>query len=181
MKGIIFTEFIEMVEEKFGFVTAEKIISNSTLSSGGVYTAVGTYNFNEMLQLVTNLSKETSIAVPDLLIAFGKHLFSGFFKVYPHYFTDKVDAFDFLINIERYIHAEVLKLYPDAELPKIDTVLSEDQKELTLVYSSNRKLGDLAVGLIEGCADLFNQKFYIQKTLLKDDGSFVKFVITKTD
>ena len=41
MKGIIFTEFIEMVEDKFGFEVADNIITNSNLPSGGAYTAVG--------------------------------------------------------------------------------------------------------------------------------------------
>ncbi len=181
MKGIIFTEFIEMVENKFGFPVAEKIISHANLSSGGVYTAVGTYDFDEMLQLVTNLSHETAIAIPDLLTAFGKHLFSGFYNVYPHYFTGKNDAFDFLKNIENYIHAEVLKLYSDAQLPSIQTTCSPDHRKLTLVYSSDRKLSDLAVGLIQGCADHFHQNIHIEKTFLKNDGSLVKFVLTKTD
>ncbi len=81
MKGIVFTEFIEMVEDKFGFEVADKIISASNLPSGGAYTAVGTYELQEMLQLLINLEKESGIAISDLLVSFGKYLFKRFLSI----------------------------------------------------------------------------------------------------
>ena len=39
MKGIIFTEFLDMVEKKFSIETVDHIIEVSNLSSGGSYTA----------------------------------------------------------------------------------------------------------------------------------------------
>ncbi|MEL7340130.1 MAG: heme NO-binding domain-containing protein, partial [Bacteroidota bacterium] len=55
MKGIVFTEFLEMVEDTFGFETADNIVSQAELPSGGVYTAVGTYPALEMVSLVGKL------------------------------------------------------------------------------------------------------------------------------
>lgn len=45
MKGIIFTEFLDMVDEQFGFEVTEHIIEKAKhqLSTGGSYSAVGTY------------------------------------------------------------------------------------------------------------------------------------------
>ena len=57
MKGIIFTDFLELVEEKFGLEMVDTIIEASELESNGVYTGVGTYSFGEMVQLLGNLSK----------------------------------------------------------------------------------------------------------------------------
>lgn len=59
MKGIVFTEFLELVEDKFGLEMVDKIISSSELESGGIYTSVGTYSFSEMLQLLQHLSDNT--------------------------------------------------------------------------------------------------------------------------
>ena len=59
MKGIVFAEFIELVEDKFGFEIADEIIEESNLPSGGSYTSVGTYDHREMLELVTHLSEKT--------------------------------------------------------------------------------------------------------------------------
>lgn len=38
MKGIIFTEFLDMVEERFSIETAEEILEAANLASGGSYT-----------------------------------------------------------------------------------------------------------------------------------------------
>ena len=40
MKGIVFTELIELVEKKFGLEMVDTIIGESDLPSGGVYTSV---------------------------------------------------------------------------------------------------------------------------------------------
>jgi hypothetical protein len=74
MKGIVFTEFLEMVEDTFGLETTDTIIENSKLPSEGIYTSVGTYDFNEMVSLLTSLSEEVNIPANDLLYTFGLYL-----------------------------------------------------------------------------------------------------------
>lgn len=55
MKGIVFTEFLEMVADKFSADTVDTIIEEADPPSGGAYTAVGTYDFAEMASLVTKV------------------------------------------------------------------------------------------------------------------------------
>lgn len=179
MKGIIFTEFIEMVEEKFGFEVADKIITKSNLPSEGVYTAVGTYNFDEMVQLVSNLSAISGVVLSDLLFTFGDHLLDRFFSMYPHFFEGKKNTFEFLSNLEDYIHVEVLKLYTDAELPAIETLIEPDGNSMTLVYKSSRKMGDLALGLMNGCARHFGEEITVEKLSEGEKGAVVTFLLTK--
>ncbi|MEM6802695.1 MAG: heme NO-binding domain-containing protein [Bacteroidota bacterium] len=162
MKGMVFTEFLEMVEDQFGFETADKIIENSDLASGGVYTSVGTYHHSEMVQLVSNLSKESEINIEDLLQAFGKHLFSQFASGYGRFFEDVTDSFKFLSGIENYIHVEVKKLYPDAELPTFEIETKSDN-ELIMLYKSERGFADFAQGLILGCITHFKEDVQIQR------------------
>ena len=38
MKGIVFSEFMELVEEKFGLETVDHLIESTDLASGGAYT-----------------------------------------------------------------------------------------------------------------------------------------------
>jgi len=179
MKGIIFTEFIEMVEDKFGFEVADKIITSSKLPSGGAYTAVGTYDFDEIVQLVSNLSIKTGIGLSDLLFTFGDHLFSRFFSVYPHFFEGKKNTFEFLSELEDYIHVEVLKLYPDAQLPAIATEIMPDGNSMKMLYKSSRKMSDLALGLMTGCARHFNEDIIVEKISEDDEGTVVNFLLTK--
>ncbi|MEL7532344.1 MAG: heme NO-binding domain-containing protein [Bacteroidota bacterium] len=178
MKGMVFTEFLEMVEDQFGFSTADKIITNADLASGGVYTAVGTYHHQEMVSLVVNLSKETELTVPQLLVAFGRHLFTRFAAGYGHFFEGVKDSFTFLSSIENYIHIEVRKLYPDAELPSFE-VQQNSEQEMSMVYKSERGFADFAQGLIEGCIKHFDEEVNISREDLKADKTEVKFLLTK--
>lgn len=156
MKGVIFTEFMELVEDQFGLEELDATIEESAIPSGGVYTAVGTYHHSEMVALVGTLSRRRNIPVDDLLHLFGKHLFGRFTQLYPELFQDCKDIFDFLVSVENYIHVEVLKLYPDAELPRFETERVSDL-ELKMYYYSDKSMGMLAAGLIKGAMNYFGR------------------------
>ena len=177
MKGVIFTGFLDLVDDKFGAHTTEEIINKAELPSGGAYTAVGTYDHSEMFKLVSLLSESTGIDVPDLLTVFGRFLFGHLIKNYPHVVEGIDDCLDFIEVLERVIHPEVLKLYPNAELPSFKaTRIAPDQLEL--IYNSPRCLAGVAEGLIQGCADHFNQQATITTEALPGPaGSAVKFHI----
>jgi hypothetical protein len=145
MKGVVFTEFLEMV----GPDVADQLLDDCDLESGGAYTTLGTYDHQEMLKLVVRLSEITNTPVPDLVQTFGKHLLGRFVQQYPDFFREAPSAFDLLERIEGHIHVEVRKLYPDAELPTFKT--ERDGDRMVLVYSSSRPFADLAEGLIHGC------------------------------
>lgn len=154
MKGIVFTEFIDMVESTFSLDVADQIISRAHLPSGGAYTSVGAYDHQELIALVSELSQLTQIPVPDLVRTFGRRLFNRFTVIYPHFFSGVSEPFDFLTRIESYIHVEVLKLYPDAELPHLICEI-KSETELEMLYTSTRPFYDFAYGLIEGCFEHF--------------------------
>lgn len=42
MKGIVFTEFMEMVEQKFGFDMVDTLIAKANLPHDGLYVSGGT-------------------------------------------------------------------------------------------------------------------------------------------
>jgi len=178
MKGVVFTEFLDLVEQKFGYEMVDSIISDSHLASGGSYTSVGTYAHSEMVQLVSHLSKRSSIPAADLLKLYGRHLFGIFFQGYGMFFKDINSSFDLLNNIERYIHVEVKKLYPDAELPHFKITQLSDN-ELEMIYISKRKMADFAEGLMEACLTHFGEDGTIHRENLKPDGSEVRFLIVK--
>ena len=96
MKRIVFSEFLELVEEKFGLETVDHLIESTELASGGAYTAVGTYPHSEMVALVVALSQKSGIPVPDLLQVFGHHLFNTFNKNYSVFFEGVEHPYDLL-------------------------------------------------------------------------------------
>lgn len=179
MKGMIFTEFLEMVEERFSLSMVDHIIETANLPSGGAYTAVGTYDHSEIVQLVVNLSQETAIPVSTLLTLFGERLFQSFSVKYSHFLSDSSSAFAFLEQLETYVHAEVRKLYPEAELPHFECKRHSD-RQMTMRYHSHRSLGDVAEGLIAGCFGYFGEDVLIERLDLSDgQGTLEQFTLTQ--
>lgn len=176
MKGIVFTEFLDMVEDKFGVITVEEIIEQSNLKSEGVYTAVGTYDFGEMLLLVQNLSEKSGINIPDLLKVYGGHFFNVLIRNYGSMVNEHENVLDFLMSIENHIHVEVIKLYSDAELPSFETNRVSENR-LDMVYRSSRKLFYFAEGLMNGAFEYFKVNATISNVVMKDEGREVSFSV----
>jgi hypothetical protein len=181
VKGIVFTEFLDMVETRFTPEVADHMITAAAVPSSGAYTAVGTYDYREMVQLVAQLSTLTSIPVPKLLHTFGVYLFGRFVAAYPALFASMPSAFSFLERIEDHIHVEVRKLYPDAELPTF-TCDTSTPGRLTMLYRSTRPFADLAEGLIAGCIAHFGEPIRMHRDdVTNSHGTYVRFVLTKQD
>ena len=178
MKGIVFTEFLEMVESQFGLEIVDTIIENSDLPSEGVYTSVGTYDFNEMVSLITNLSSQVNIPAGDLIYTFGLYLFTSLGKAHPEVIQSYKSPLGLLYSIEDHIHVHVKKLYPDAELPTFK-ILEKTESSISMIYSSSRGLYRLAHGLMEKAFEHFQGSAHITYELLKDDGTEVKFVVVQ--
>lgn len=176
MKGIVFTEFLEMVETKFGLAIVDDIIEASDLPSDGVYTSVGTYDFNEMVALLQSLNKKVDIPISDLLYTFGHYLFTSLGKAHPEVIQSYKSPIGLLYSIEDHIHVHVQKLYPEAELPTFK-ILEKTDTSISMIYASSRGLYRLAHGLIEKCFEHFNTTAKVDFKLLKDDGTEVKFDI----
>lgn len=180
MKGIVFTEFLGLVEEKFGLNMVDTIIEKSDLPSNGIYTAVGTYSFSEMLALLTNLSEETDISTDDLLLVYAEHFFGVIEESYPGLLATYKDPIEMLSSIENHIHVEVKKIYPDAELPTF-TTLKKTENELVMLYKSSRAMHAFGLGLMNKTFEHFNESATILVEKLNENATEVKFSIIKNE
>ena len=168
MKGIVFAQFAELVESKFGTDMVDTLIEKTNPPSGGVYVATGTYDHSELVAMVVELSKQTQVPVPDLLISFGKFLMPRFRASFPQFFDPHHRLFDFLESVHGYIHIEVRKLYPDAMLPTLSCQRVSDNR-MDVIYNSSRHLGDFGRGLIEGAAEQYRTKVRINPVAVDND------------
>ena len=154
MLGVVFTEFVDMVEAAFSEEVADQLLENPKLSTQGVYTSVGQYTHLDIIHMVVQLSEITGVEVDTLVQTFGKHLFSRFVVRYPSFFETIDDPLDFLEGIETHIHTQVRSLYPQAQLPTFgEERVSPDH--LILWYTSTRPFSQLALGLIQGASEHF--------------------------
>ena len=167
MKGIVFSEFFELVENRFGYDMVDTIIENANLPHNGIYVSGGTYPHGEMVSLVVALSNESKIPVPKLLEVYGEYLFGRLMSLYPALAADKNNPIEFMAGIDNYIHVEVRKLYPDAELPKFETIECNDNS-IVLDYISERGMQDFGVGLMKGCGAFFKTALDIRYEKVTD-------------
>ncbi|MFC3120386.1 heme NO-binding domain-containing protein [Agaribacter flavus] len=182
MKGLVFTEFLEMVEATFGDDMVDTLIDNTNPASGGAYTAVGSYPFSELENMVVELSTQSKLSIDDLLQTFGAHLAKVFSQKFASFFVEAGSAIAFFREIDRHIHVEVKKLYPDAELPVFSFEEANDTTPFTLHYRSERNLHMLAYGLIKETLTYYSQPHSIELEHWQENGQYhCKFALVPKD
>jgi hypothetical protein len=181
MKGLVFTEFLEMVEEKFGYEVLDRLTSLPSLKNHGAYTSVGNYPHDEMLNMLAELHDAVGLPHKELIIAFSSWLFNAFQRIHPTFFEHIDNSFDFLNGIETVIHSEVRRLYPDARLPNFNCERVDDNT-LIMEYSSWRPFADLAEGLILAASEYFKDEIeMIREDGPTHDGRSARFVLTRSN
>lgn len=180
MKGVVFTGFLELVEEKFGLVMVDKIITESNLKSEGIYTSIGVYDFSEITVLINTLSKNINVSVEELHLLFGSHFFYALGKTSQNLFEKFNNPLDILESIDELMYEEVVKLYPKSDLPKF-SMQHKTSNTLVMLYQSKRGMPNFWVGLINQVFLSFNKKATVVLDKIKEDGTEVKFTITTTN
>lgn len=159
MKGIVYNIFSDLVTDTFGLDTWDDLVERTHPPSDAIYTSADIYPDEELVNYVKELSSITGTAAPDLIRTFGKYMMNRFNTMHPE-FMENHTAKSFLESVHDVIHVEVKKLHPDTLLPDFEYESSGDD-QLTMIYSSPRKLCHLAEGLITGAGDLFGQTIEI--------------------
>lgn len=175
MKGLVLCEFVEYLEERLGSDAAQELIDEAELASGGAYSRVGRYDYQEMIKLLTDASSKHNADAGVLLNEFSDHLFGVFKRDYGAFFEGKENAIAMLKHIDDHIHVEVQKLYPDAELPKFS--FEETDGKLDLYYTSPRPLADVAQALVTSCLKHFGNQEQLVAAELADDRKSAHFVV----
>jgi hypothetical protein len=175
MKGVVFTEYMEFIEDQFGFDVVDDMIEKAGVS--GIYTQAGNYPFEELYQMVVSLSEIVNAPAPALIEAFGKNIFKKLIVIYPKPVQAYSTAFEFIAHIDNVVHPEVKKLYPETELPTFN-LESVNETKLVTTYSSTKPLMDLAKGLMEGCAEHYGEDIDISYEVQPKKGE--EFIATFT-
>jgi|TARA_B110000208_G_scaffold49306_1_gene65145 hypothetical protein len=179
MKGMLFLSFLDLVESQYGQETLEAILQEVAPDNGGVYTSAGDYDHTELVALVMALSNQSDVSISNLTKSFGMYHFAEFIAAYPQLFKGLNSSFALLEKVDGFIHEEVKKLYPGARPPKFDFKAIDDNT-VELIYQSPRCLGDVAEGLIQGCAAYYGEKIVVKRERLgAKSGSMERFVITR--
>lgn len=161
MKGLLFTELLEMVEEDFGYNTASSIVVRSSLSSKGIYTTARTYHRNEMNVLFQQLHQQTKLPFDHLTQAFGRHLCKKMLIAYPQH--------------RAYINRIFVFITKRKTVPVFE-FLGADKKTLTILFAPQLKTNCVTEGVIQGYVGYLQLLNRAQESVLPDGRR--KFVLS---
>jgi hypothetical protein len=118
MKGIIFNLVEEVVTEQHGPDTWDALLDAAGLD--GSYTSLGNYPDGDLFALVGAASTALGIEAGAVVRSLGEGAIPLLADRFPEFFKPHDNTTSFLLTLNDIIHAEVRKLYPDADLPEFD-------------------------------------------------------------
>lgn len=176
MLGLVFTEFMSMIETKYGLLMLDDVIEKSNLPRKGVYASLGDYPQTEFNTLIQTFSNETQKDPIVLLKEFGFHFFDPFTKLYSISLEKHKTLFDFIENLEFYARPEVAKRYPDSLVPRVKVSKTNDGT-IEMIYKSEDIVYVFIEGFIMAAMNHYNVSTKLKVEILTPDASEVKFII----
>ncbi len=160
MKGVIFLllkNFIEglLGKEKFDEIRKEAGLTSAILATDGYPDEV----FEKMLDITAQRAHQSRSEIER---QFGKFAIHELKKSYVVFFRPDFTAKDFIKDMNR-VHQQATKNIPGST-PPIFEYEEPDENTLVINYKSQRKLCDFLKGLIEGAAEIYNEKATITET-----------------
>lgn len=160
MRGLVFTEYMDFVVDRIGDHAVDTILSSLEGKITGAYTSVGNYSFDEFAIIHGRVIEHMNVDGGDLAFQFGYVLLSRFKEIFPDYFKEVESGVAFLEKVSFHIHAEVKKLYPDANPPEI-TVNRRNGIPVEMIYRSHRPLAPVAHGMAVACLEHFGDPYQV--------------------
>ena len=178
MKGIIFNVTEKAVVELLGEDAWDDLLDDAGVA--GDYTALGTYDDDELIALVVAAAARTGHDPAEVQRLIGRHALANLVATIEEFVDLDGHVFDFLSSIHGIIHVEVKKLDPESKPPDIEPHrISEN--ELQLHYKSDRGLSPLAEGLILGAGDLFETPLEVEAMSQSAGATETKLLVRLVD
>ena len=155
MKGLIFVELINFMDETFGGDFTEQVIEEANLPNHAAFTSVGFYPSEHAGTLVAVASRLASADATEVCEAFGRFLFQRFEVRFPHLMSRYGSARSMLDHVQSHIHEEVKIIYPGATPPSVTT--QECAEGFEVIYRSHRAFAHIAFGLVQQCIIFYGE------------------------
>lgn len=155
MHGRIFWEFRDYAEARFGPGTWLTLLKNTGLEEK-IYLKQ-TYPDTEIVLLANAACAVSGKPLADLLEEFGEFMVPSLMNMYGHLMQQQWRTLDVIEQTERTAHSAVRLAEPGTAPPFLRTKRLSSE-ELTLIYSSPRKMCALAIGVAKGLGKHFNEE-----------------------
>lgn len=161
MHGIIFSELKRYAGARLGADGWESLLTAAKLS-GKAYVISEPYPDSEALALVGAASQLVKLPVAVVLEDFGRFITPTLMSVYGRLLQPQWRSLEVIENAEATIHT-VVRLRNKGATPPVLKVQRASADELTVVYASPRKLCHLAVGIVHGIGEHFQEILTVQQ------------------
>ena len=180
MHGLIFFYIRKFADTVSSDTASWSVLRSTVATSHEKYLPSGTYPDSEAIHLLESLAASANEPLPSVIEKFGMFLAPQLLKVASQYIDPDWSALDLIEHTESIMHSMIRSTNPGAEPPVLDTV-RESPSELTIIYSSQRKLCILAKGLIRGIGKHYGQELTIDETCCMHHGSPFCTLVVNTE
>lgn len=155
MLGLIFFVLQKHVEQRLGPSGWSRSVTAANLPAKA-YSPINEYPDDEAMALFRAASELTGQSLSSFLEEFGQALVPDLLAMHPGLVREEWRTLDLITNAEELIHAVVRRRNPEARPPVLRCArFSKD--EVQLVYASQRKLCEIAKGIIRGVAQHYQE------------------------
>jgi len=162
MNGIIFIELGEFVESKLGQGAWKKLLEDTGMGFP-LYVPTHDYPDEEATALIAAASKLTGTPPNELLEAFGEFIVPDLVKMFGHLIEPSWKTLDLIANTEQTIHQSLRRATPNVNPPALKCERPSPE-EVTIIYTSHRKMCSLAKGIAKGVANHYHERIGIIET-----------------
>lgn len=161
MNGSMLIELRKFVETRLGKQAWPELVKSAAIPPR-VYVPVTDYPDQEVHALISALSVRTGDSVPIILEAMGEFVVPDLIKMVPTLVRPDWKTVDVIANTEEMIHEVLRGAWKNTNPPKLHCLRS-GAHEVTVTYTSSRKMCPLAKGIIRGIAKHYGEQVNISE------------------
>ena len=163
--GSMFFLLHEFIVSRYGQGCWMKLTEKTGANSA--YDRHKNYPASEMFLIIKALADHTELPENTVKEMFGEHLVPKLLTLYRSHIRPEWKTFEMLENTELVMHQAVRKQENEANPPVLNISRVHD-KLLIIDYFSKRRMASLAVGIIKGIAQFYNESEKINVIPMSD-------------
>lgn len=170
MHGILFKGLKDFVVDTYDKPTWEQIRETAGVREDR-YLPTSAYPDEELVALVEAAVAVSGVDQPTLLRAFGRYLVPPLVDMYGVYIDEEWTGLELIENVETTIHRALRSGDSFEYEPPGIAATRLDDDVVVITYGSSRGLCDVAVGLVNGIGEYYDESFDVYQRNCMHDGA----------
>ena len=168
MHGMIMDMLQRFVIDTYDRDTWKQLLANAGVKNK-IYYPIMDYSDAETVQLVVTASEMTGLDVQTILGVFGEYIADDLLQMSAILLKPDWQTLDFLENVEEIIHRLIRSAWKAH--PPVLNFQRTAPNQITLRYTSQRKMCSVAKGIVRGVAKHYNQPLTVREDMCMLQGA----------